>query len=79
MVDQDREPNFRENGQLFLVHCYACNLENYLMAVASGTCAWCGWPSQFRLKAYNTLPDKPKKRKKLSQKVSINCDKKNVQ
>jgi len=41
-------PNFRdEQGRLFLVRCYACDSErgreNYLMAVASGACAWCGW------------------------------------
>lgn len=44
---QDREPNFRENGKLYLVRCFKCDpdrgRENYLPAVASGSCAWCGW------------------------------------
>jgi len=44
----DRGENFRdENGKLFLVRCYVCGgnagRENYAMAVASGTCAFCGW------------------------------------
>lgn len=48
-VDQDREPNFRgKNGKLFLVHCYACNLENYLPAVSSGECMWCGYPKEVK-------------------------------
>ena len=43
-----QEPNFRdEQGKLFLVRCFACGgergTENYGPAVASGTCAWCGW------------------------------------
>lgn len=47
-VSQDRGQNFRDkNGKLFLIRCYACEpergRENYAMAVASGTCAWCGW------------------------------------
>lgn len=45
---QDKPPNFRdEEGQLFLVRCYACDpkfgKENYAMIVAKGICAWCGW------------------------------------
>ena len=43
---QDREPNFRQDGKLFLMRCYACDedgVENWAPAVASGTCAWCGW------------------------------------
>jgi hypothetical protein len=48
MTIQDRPPNFRENGKLYLVRCFSCGAEprgteNYLPAVASGTCAWCGW------------------------------------
>lgn len=45
----DRQPNFRdESGQLYLVRCFSCadgvrGRENWAMAVASGTCAWCGW------------------------------------
>jgi len=47
---QDRRPNFRDkSGQLFLVRCFACGgehgRENYIPAVATGTCAWCGWPN----------------------------------
>ena len=45
-INQDRKPNFREGGKLYLVRCYACDphgRENYSMAVASGKCAWCGW------------------------------------
>lgn len=46
---QEGPPNFRgKDGQLFLVRCFACGdwpqgRENYLPAVASGRCAWCGW------------------------------------
>lgn len=48
IVNQDRPPNFREKGKLYLVRCFACGglelgRENYLPAVASGQCAWCGW------------------------------------
>ena len=46
---QDRLPNFREKGKLYLVRCFACESvsgrENRAVAVASGTCAWCGWPA----------------------------------
>ncbi len=46
-VNQDRAPNFREDGRLYLVRCFACGgehgKENYAMAVANGECAWCGW------------------------------------
>lgn len=44
---QDRPPNFREEGYLFLVRCFACEpergKENYAFAVSLGHCAWCGW------------------------------------
>jgi len=47
MTLQDRRPNFRRDGQLYLVRCFACEpeygRENWAPAVASGTCAWCGW------------------------------------
>jgi len=44
----DRHPNFRdEDGRLYLVRCFACapdkGFENYVLAVARGVCAWCGW------------------------------------
>ena len=43
-----QEPNFfDENGKFYLVRCYECEpdegRENYLIAVASGQCAWCAW------------------------------------
>ena len=48
---QDRLPNFRLDGRLCLVRCYACNpqhgRENYAPAVAIGQCAWCGWAESF--------------------------------
>lgn len=44
---QDKLPNFKYKGKLFLVRCFNCEpqngRENYLPAVASGQCAWCGW------------------------------------
>jgi hypothetical protein len=45
---QDKYPNFRDkSGKLFLVRCFNCEIErgkeNWAPAVASGTCAWCGW------------------------------------
>lgn len=45
---QSRHPNFRnKEGVLYLVRCFLCDgdggRENYLPAVASGQCAWCGW------------------------------------
>lgn len=47
MSEQDRPPNFREEGKLYLIRCFACapehGRENYALAVPSGTCAWCGW------------------------------------
>ena len=42
-TNQDREPNFRAKGELFLVYCYACNRENYAPNVPRGVCSWCGW------------------------------------
>lgn len=45
----DRPPNFWgdiDPNKFFLVRCYVCDpeygRENYLPAVASGYCAWCG-------------------------------------
>jgi hypothetical protein len=44
---QDRPPNFRDNGKLFLIRCFVCGdeygRENHAMYVARGECAWCGW------------------------------------
>lgn len=46
----DRNPNFRnEKGKLYLIRCFNCEdagdigRENYLPAVSSGCCVWCGW------------------------------------
>lgn len=44
----DRPPNFRgKHGVLYLLRCFACGgehgRENWMPAVATGTCAWCGW------------------------------------
>lgn len=41
--------NFEVDGRFYLVRCMACKdagergRENWGPAVASGTCAWCGW------------------------------------
>ena len=45
---QDKHPNFRdESDKLFLIRCFACEpgrgRENWMPAVSSGSCAWCGW------------------------------------
>lgn len=32
-----------DSGRVFLVRCHRCGKENYLPAVASGQCAWCGF------------------------------------
>jgi len=49
-LDPGRPPNFRKNGQLYLVRCFKCDpingRENWAMAVATGHCAWCGWPKE---------------------------------
>ena len=45
----DRLPNFRTGGRLYLVRCFVCpdagkrGRENYAPSVPSGSCAWCGW------------------------------------
>ena len=47
MSMQDREPNWRTDGKLYLKRCYVCDeeygKENWAPAVATGRCAWCGW------------------------------------
>lgn len=30
-------------GQLYLLRCPECRMENYILAVCHGECAWCGW------------------------------------
>ena len=48
-AEQNRYPNFKDaDGKFYLVRCFACSesergRENYVMAVSSGQCAWCGW------------------------------------
>lgn len=47
----DRPPNFRsDEGKLYLVRCFVCGgehgRENYIPAVATGQCAWCGWKEE---------------------------------
>lgn len=66
---QDRLPNFRKNGQLYLVRCFVCSdnidigRENWAPAVASGTCAWCGWKEEKR-KERKVSPITPLKKEK---------------
>lgn len=47
-VNQYKSPNFVAHGKLYLVRCFACDAkngkENYAPIVATGRCAWCGWP-----------------------------------
>jgi ribosomal protein L37E len=45
---QLRSPNFiGKDGNFYLVRCFNCGgTENYLPAVASGVCAWCGWSKE---------------------------------
>lgn len=46
-LNQDQHPNFRNDGKLYLVRCFRCGpahgRENYAMAVANGSCWYCGW------------------------------------
>lgn len=42
-----------KNGKLFLVRCMNCGdsergRENWIVAVANGECAWCGWGCELR-------------------------------
>lgn len=46
---QNRPPNFMTDYGLYLVLCFLCpgheerGKENWSVAVATGSCAWCGW------------------------------------
>lgn len=41
--DGDAFGNFTDDrGKYFMVRCVKCEAENYMPAVATGTCAWCG-------------------------------------
>ena len=31
------------DGRVCMVRCFECGRENYVMAVSSGYCAWCGY------------------------------------
>jgi len=33
----------KQNKPKLLIHCPKCKRENYAIAVASGTCVWCGF------------------------------------
>jgi len=41
--NQMKAPNHIRDGRFFLVHCYACNQDNWLPFVAYGCCAFCNW------------------------------------
>ena len=41
------EANFTEDGKYFMVYCPKCLRENYVPAVATGICAWCGHDGNF--------------------------------
>jgi hypothetical protein len=44
---EDFKANFRSiKGKPFLVYCPKCKKENYLSAVATGKCNWCGWKAE---------------------------------
>lgn len=48
LQEQLRDPNFfGRDGSFYLIRCYHCDpeygRENWAMAVATGTCNWCGW------------------------------------
>lgn len=32
-----------KDGRLYMVYCPKCKRENWIPAVASGQCAWCGY------------------------------------
>lgn len=57
---QDRGPNFREDGKLYLLRCFKCEpnygRENYMLAVASGQCAWCGWKEEEKPMTHTPTP-----------------------
>lgn len=33
---------FIANGKFYMQRCGVCDKENYILAVSSGQCAWCG-------------------------------------
>ena len=70
MTIQDHAPNFRDQGQLFLVRCYRCGRENYAPAVATGTCAFCGWRETDGRMDLPKAPEPPELPSKTDQKKS---------
>ena len=76
-AQQNKPPNYTNgDGKFYLVRCfnhpYPYNkkgIENYLPAVASGECAWCGWTEKKNLitiEQYNAKMEKILKRLKNS-------------
>ena len=35
-----------DNGKIYLTRCPECERENYVHAVASGHCCWCGYKGE---------------------------------
>ena len=48
MTETPKEGFRDENGKLYLTYCPSCHRENWGPAVASGTCAWCGWSEEIK-------------------------------
>lgn len=46
MSEKKKGEVFKDGADLFLVRCPKCSKENYLPAVATGQCAWCGYMAQ---------------------------------
>ena len=44
---------YPEKGDIHLIRCPKCNRENYLPAVASGVCVWCGFNGKELLNTEN--------------------------
>lgn len=42
-------------GDIHLIRCPKCNRENYLPAVATGVCVWCGFNGKELLKGKEDL------------------------
>lgn len=35
-----------DDGKVCMINCFKCGRENYIMAVSSGQCAWCGYDAR---------------------------------
>lgn len=55
------------DGSVYLVRCPKCGLENYLPAVASGQCCWCGYIASIKDCREETCPTKTKTNKENSK------------